>query len=92
MSSWEQRGKYKRPRLLLQRHGHFDWIYAVVVATSLMVMVTYLPYRTDEGQSSRRVSAVLWRADRQIGFYESSRGGQRCLGETSLRPMKTIIA
>jgi hypothetical protein len=44
---WEQRGQYKRPRLLPQRHGHFDWqewvIFAVVVATSLNVMVTYLP-------------------------------------------------
>ena len=52
MSSWEQRGQYKRPRLLLQRHGHFDWqdwvIYAVVVAIALIVMVTYLPYRLDE--------------------------------------------
>jgi hypothetical protein len=48
MSSWEQRGKYKRPRLLLQRHHHFDWqdweIYAVVVATTLIVTATYLPH------------------------------------------------
>jgi hypothetical protein len=43
----DQRGKYRHPKLLLQRHGHFDrqdWaIYAVLVATALVVMATYLP-------------------------------------------------
>lgn len=52
MSSWKPRGKYKRPRLLLQRHGHFDWqdwvIFAVVVATTLIVMMTYLPHRLEQ--------------------------------------------
>ena len=43
--------------MLLQRQGHFDWqdwaIYAVVVAASLIVMMSYLPHRLDENRPAR---------------------------------------